>query len=109
MNRILNELLVRRRRASSTQNTFSFVVDQHTHTHFSRVVIYIFMRKHAQYVCALKRENFIQFDDPFLLHKIVDASRKSKERERESVPVLFPSSCRAKKAVARSRRKPCQS
>lgn len=107
MNRILNELLVRRRRASSTQNTFSFVVDQHTHTHFSRVVIYIFMRKHAQYMCALKRENFIQFDDPFLLHKIVDAARKSKERERACV--LFHSSCRAKKAAARSRRKPCQS
>lgn len=66
------------------------------------------MRKHAQYMCALKRENFIQFDDPFLLHKIVDAARKSKERER--VFVLFPSSCRAKKAAAaRSRRKPCQS
>jgi hypothetical protein len=38
MNRILNELLVRRRRA----NTFSFVVDQHTHT-LSRVVIYIYI------------------------------------------------------------------
>ena len=42
MNRILNELLVRCRRA----NTFSFVVDQHTHTHIA-ALLYIYIYIHT--------------------------------------------------------------